>query len=56
MTEKRKRPTGDVDQGVRPESQTLREQLTREDLRTMTPAQIVVAKKAGRLDDLLSGR
>lgn len=44
---------GGADQGARPNTPS---QLTREDLKNMTPEQIVEAKAAGRLDHLLGGR
>lgn len=44
---------GDIDQGPRGDSGPL--QLTREDLKTMTPQEIVQAENEGRLDKLLSG-
>jgi hypothetical protein len=46
-----KPPTPSADQGARGTKAT--GQLSREDLKTMTPAQIVEARKEGKLDNLL---
>lgn len=46
------RPVGDADQGAR-QSTTGVKQLTREDLRGMSPAQIDAARESGKLDSLL---
>lgn len=54
LTNTRRKPAGDVDQGARQDDRP--KQLTREQLKGMTPAQIVEAKKAGRLDDALAGK
>lgn len=49
-------PTGSADGGPRGTTAPSLGQLGRADLQRMSPAEIVAARKAGRLDDLQEGR
>jgi hypothetical protein len=49
-----KRKRGDVDQGHRGDARP--KQLSRDDLKRMSPKEIEKARKEGRLDDLLAGK
>lgn len=48
------RATGDIDQGTRTSDSV--KQLSRDDVKTMTPAEIVAAREKGQLRDLMSNR
>lgn len=50
------RPTGSADLGARGGGAVNAQQLTSDDLKKMTPEQIVKARKEGRLSDVMAGR